>query len=159
MSTRHSYTFHEPEKILEVSIMTTSWNSMCDLNRFLSLNSELKWCCMYSSVCLIEMLPKSTTRKVFMLKYEINPKPTSHNFYLLSLICLCSYVAYIANNIDPHPTAPILQTILTKIRLLLYCKLYGPRSDCSNIANNIDQDQTAPILQTIWTQIRLLQYC
>ena len=41
----------------------------------------------------------------------------------------------------------------------LYCKQYGPRSDCSHIANSMDPGQTALILQTVWTQIRLLSYC
>ena len=27
-------------------------------------------------------------------------------FVILSLVCLCSYIAYIANNMDPDRTAP-----------------------------------------------------
>ena len=86
--------------------------------------------------------------------FKINPSPASQDF-VCSLVCFCSWVAYIANTMDPDQIAPIgavwsgfiLFALMVKIfssafgymlcHLLLflgslYCKQYGPKSDHSH---------------------------
>ena len=42
------------------------------------------------------------------LLFTINLFPTSHDLWSAPLVCLCSYVADIANNIDPDQTDPMV---------------------------------------------------
>ena len=67
-----------------------------------------------SSVLLGKYLQQTTSADniiqmhFFLGALSVNPFPAFHNICrLLSLICLCTLVAYITNSMDPDQTAPL----------------------------------------------------
>ena len=84
------------------------FESTTSLLRKLTRDFLVFWNCFIGSalitffvVILIENAPK---RRILCVRE--NPVNT---FVVSSLICLCSYVAYIANNMDPDQTAPFFE--------------------------------------------------
>ena len=59
------------------------------------------------------MLQNLSSAAVVIGALRVNPLPALHdNIVVCSLVYLCTFVAYITNNMDPNQTAPLVDEFM-----------------------------------------------